>query len=383
MVAKPGTIYQYAARERQYEYRNGTSYTSSTTYDTLPKVTDSLVQFASTRGDYKTPNSHLFERVYHNYMFGVRSEKRVFSGGYELLTYEGTQGYPVTGVPSYDEGLKTEAYNKVLSEFYDNLRGQIDLSVDIAQAGQVAAMVKNTFKIVSYVRRHPVKALRSAYHDFLLNPKALGGKWLEFQYGWRPLAQTVFNCARNVMDGTPSFAVLRTRGKSFKAKNLNSGSGTRYVTEVKDWARCEICGHFKLKQNMAQQLAQYTSLNPASVVWELTPYSFVVDWVYNVGGYIRNLESALLYATLWDTGYVTFGQKQEARQQELRDEVVGSYTYHTANEGFRRMTKGSRTVLSSSPLPRPAQFKCDLGSGRLLNAAALLSQHLNSFDKRK
>jgi hypothetical protein len=127
------------------------------------------------------------------------------------------------------------------------------------------------------------------------------------------------------------------------------------------------------------ELARWTSLNPLSIAWELIPYSFVIDWFYDAGTYLRNLESALLYNNVFNGGYVSelYAYDGTERTQKYFTYKVGIYTRYYTNTARRsRKRNFVRTKLLSYPLPRAPSISTDLSSARLLSAAALLRQLL-------
>jgi hypothetical protein len=116
----------------------------------------------------------------------------------------------------------------------------------------------------------------------------------------------------------------------------------------------------------------YTSLNPASIAYELIPYSFVVDWFVNIGGYLRSLETALLNQTAFIGGYsselLAYDCKFNARGRSstILREAFGTVSY----------SRFDRTLINSYPLPRYPKFEIGLGSSQMLSAAALFAQFL-------
>jgi hypothetical protein len=124
-------------------------------------------------------------------------------------------------------------------------------------------------------------------------------------------------------------------------------------------------------------LARWTSLNPVSIAWELVPFSFVVDWVFNVGGYLNNLETGLLQNCRGaGLGATSFISQITAVDQSVN--LAGtSSTGADVNVSFSQKYIQFNRSLSGYPLPRPPSFKVNLGSNQLLDSAALLAQLLN------
>ena len=129
--------------------------------------------------------------------------------------------------------------------------------------------------------------------------------------------------------------------------------------------------------NMSDSVRRMTSLNPVSIGWELLPYSFVVDWFYDVGSLLRNGESAVLYAHNFQYGFISRLQIQNSFHQyseQFSDDATIGYTHASSRT---KSVTFSRNIMLGNPLPRPPQLNAKLGASRLLSTAALLGNLLN------
>jgi hypothetical protein len=157
------------------------------------------------------------------------------------------------------------------------------------------------------------------------------------------------------------------------------GSSTEFYTmKVQYQGVIKAKYQIQLAPNYDQSLAKWTSLNPLSVAWELVPYSFVVDWFYDVGSYMRNLETALLYDNKFKSGFVSTLALYEGHGTALDQRNPSSSGRNfliTGNASIRRASF-NRVLLFSYPLPSIPSFQVDLGWQRLLSAASLLRQKL-------
>lgn len=332
----------------------------------------------SLSGNYKTPLRQSYLKNRNTYING---SSVTMSNDGVISTLTEDSGDTGQGTMMYPADDTANAYNECLSRLNDQVRSTLDLSVDIASAGQVKKAVQQIFDLVHYVRKFPSHALRSMYKDYLNHPKRVGSKWLEFQYGWRPLAQSVYDTVNNVLGGRVNMTHVRARSRVNRSQVRTSsymGATTTDTTNYSTWVELKIL--LDLKTNALNELSNYTSLNPVSVAWELTPFSFVVDWVIDVGGYVRNVETALLNSNRFLGGYTTIVSRVENSRRTVGGQTVGPNQFTSYNlSGNATMTQKTRNILTGYPFPRLPRFKADLGSGRLLNAAALLSQHLGKY----
>jgi hypothetical protein len=103
-------------------------------------------------------------------------------------------------------------------------------------------------------------------------------------------------------------SVRSTRQESLKTSNTNYQTVSDY--EMRQVVRASLQADIT-NPNLYKANA-LGLINPASVVWELVPYSFVVDWFVPVGGFLSSFT--------WDVGL-----KILRPQRTLFCEVTNSY----------------------------------------------------------
>lgn len=297
-----------------------------------------------------------------------------FYPGFGTYSYRGYFGANSTHPepPPWDRSL---VYNMALEKLNAKVRGTLDLGVALAESGSTFRMLKGVADLVryaeSYVRRPKWRDIANAY--------------LQWKYGWQPLCSDIFGAAdesiRVVINQLERVSARVTLPLPNSQKILWSGvHGIKNVPAIRRTigrASCTIVLDLAIPQQ-SFQLNRWTSLNPISIGWELIPYSFVVDWVFDVGSYLRNLETALLYAAAFRSGYVS-----ELFAADVVESLASPYTEPSGPNAGRKITEGVsevryrrfyRTKLTSYPFPRKPTFRVDLGSSQLFSAAALLTQ---------
>lgn len=360
---------------------------------------DSLSNTGIVKGNFKDPNNWSYTAQRSNRWNGTavwddfslagaplrRSVLGLFIGS--DIEHTGSGSYTWHAVTNRDFDA---LWNVALGELGEKVRGSIDLSIDAAQA-------RSTYKSIALTERlgNVYRFYRNLRHSPGTVMKEVGSKWLEWQYGVKPTLQTIYDVA-HLADKTAREQFTKFEGKAAKrlkfrpprAVNVDTGFGliqsiTPSVVDGKglDFVKITV----QMDTSQFPDVGYFTSLNPVSIAWELMPYSFVVDWFFNVGDYLRNVENALLYQRAFKNGFYSRG--------EFMDVKWHAQTYNATNGStLRNVTISAdssasykwfeRVKLTSYPLPRFPSVKAELGSGRLLNAAALLSQFLGRSGHR-
>jgi hypothetical protein len=216
--------------------------------------------------------------------------------------------------------------------------------------------------------------------------KTAGGNWLQWQYGLRPLLQDVYGAVDELYrHELPT--ILEVRGK-FKQSIGDQPLSQQYIGDA--YEKAKVVGvqgaifHCRFTDKGGFDLKRWSSLNPITLAWETLPYSFVVDWAYDIGGMLRSLETSLLYDTQFLSGYST-----ELWAYDAYHTQSGKIGIYQGGQGFEarectssyKFVRFDRVRLGSFPLPNLPTFKVKLGSERMLSAASLLAQNLSGRER--
>lgn len=343
------------------------------------------------QGDKKTPNPWSYRIEQNRFLNGTA--EMVYNGALQRKT--GVYSSTHLNVPPWD---RTACYNKCVDKFYELCRGGLDLSVDLAEAGQAAKMLRSTSKLLGLVRSIPElgplinRATRQAQDGRLGRESAIsigkeiGDRWLEYQYGWKPLLNSIYGAADE------SLRVVLNKIQNFRAtvRLPMSEPAGQWIHEIYipgedryNVIRKQSCDISIEMEVPSWDPARWSSLNPASIAWELMPYSFVVDWVYDIGGCLRRMESALLYSKRFKRGYVSelynyFGAYQHEGNWDTN---LSGLVVQGRLSAYARKVEFQRSIFTSVPAGNLPTIRAELGSSRLLSAAALLSQFIRPGGK--
>jgi len=206
----------------------------------------------------------------------------------------GTMSY---GNPSFSQvPVSGTIQNRVLSKLLAEIKGhELNLSVELGQLNQTVDLLSGN------LRKLGRSALALRRGDFATAARQLGanprttrlkasdisGRWLELQYGWLPLISSSFEAAKafEAISNGPRTMMVEVAA-SEKQRYDMSASPTNHSAYVNLKVGRKILFGYEEELSAERQLGLS---DPLSVAWELTPWSFVVDWFVPIGTYLSNL----------------------------------------------------------------------------------------------
>jgi len=253
--------------------------------------------------------------------------------------------------------------------------GKMELGADIGEMKQTVLMMADTARrvanSVTALKRGnlgAIPALLGMRKQDVMSGKFPANKWLEYQYGWKPLYSSIHDGAGILLNG------IRDPNANYfsaSAKTSWSGSDVRQMAGAPAYMNkflksnlnytCRTKVHYRVSSVVADSLQAIGLGNPASIAWELLPFSFVNDWFMPVGNVLSaitasaGLEFISGYVTeIWDTTFTghlepsqsdlySTGQYQQKSFRMLRVPLVGfpAPEFYTNNHPF---TQGDGTT---------------------------------------
>lgn len=188
----------------------------------------------------------------------------------------------------------------------------------------------------------------------------VASRFLEIQYGWLPALNDVYGAmdAYERLTRGPRFKVFKSSASSNEIVTVPYTKGDSLQKKT-----TRVVYYAKLSEPPST-LRQLGLLNPASLLWERTPFSFIGDWFVPIGSYLDL------------TGFF-FGLEGNFLKSVTHTGTMIE-TGHTFWEGMQtdaRVVNSTRTPLSSLSVPTPAFKPLDkaLSSMHVTNAIALLT----------
>lgn len=291
---------------------------------------------------------------------------------YAYEDYPQCEGLPAAPMDLVDywETVDGPAYSGFLKKIRDE---QTNLAVDLAEGKQTKQMVTSAMDtITSYARRIPFAPV-----------SVMANAWLAYQYGWKPAMQTIYGVANFARTNLLQRQIAHSKTISVNRSNypqLNQGRTILHTGTSSQTVR--YGARMRVTNPPLYDLTRLTSLNPAVIAWELVPFSFVVDWFYDIGGYLADVETSLGMGYSLENIYKTYHTR--AISTQTWSEVTfgyqmppsgGSQAYKVllANGYCDQRTYARYPLSSLPPVPKP-KWQPQLGATRILSGAALLHQ---------
>lgn len=263
---------------------------------------------------------------------------------------------------------------------------KVSLGESLAESNKTIRMLADTAltfaKTLVYARKGQWSKLRKLLRD---NGKPVPGRlantWLAFQYGWRPLLSDLYGLHQTVKAGLVSNdQILRVRGASKGETSLTFTFGTvKRTFPVQLGSRTVI--YAKVSNSDIARLNQFGLADPASIAWEVVPFSFVVDWFVPIGSFLAALGATrgLTFVDGCRTDHLTIDHTDYYVPQKSYISVIRSGKVTVRTEGVAM----ERVLLTGFPPAMPVISLRPLTSTRSVSATALIAQHLDFLSRNR
>lgn len=286
-------------------------------------------------------------------------------------------------VPSISVGQINRTEVQALNKLKDQ---DIHLGNFIAEFNRTEAMVAHRVSsIAGGVRRWRSNNSKKSWNNVKKYMRSGCGRkfrrlipasWLELVYGWSPLLQDIFG-AVNHLSKMPKDPLISVKGYTrvndsvvvHESGYYGANCDMEYPVSQEVWVRL----YYRINTPGLAEVSSLGLLNPAEIAWELTPYSFVLDWVLPIGPWLSALTA--------DAGYSFVGgsRSQMTKAGSGRTKrYVFPRTASTFTGGSLPVLEGEsyafqRVCYTSSPVPG-VYVKNPLSAMHVANAIALLVQ---------
>lgn len=216
---------------------------------------------------------------------------------------------------------KAQAMNRARE---DVMSSKAQLAVDLVELTKTKDMVAKAgmdlYQAFRDLRRgRPFSKLREEMKRDGFSSYA-GNKWLEFIYGWAPTVSSAYEVADVLAEKWQNGSVITGKVKAHIDKEDVLPLTEFYLDgEIAATCRttCKVFYQYTIVDKKLVTLSQLGFTNPAAIVWELLPWSFVIDWFVDVGGYINRMDYALGIGDVWSQSQLHWRVMASVKQRSM------------------------------------------------------------------
>lgn len=177
-----------------------------------------------------------------------------------------------------DLGLSRKLYSKITDQklHVGNLFGEGLQTIDL-----IATTWQRLAKLVMLKKG----LLKSAFR-VLNDPKKVSNEILQWKFGAEPLIRDLKEAIQDYLDSNlEDSQILKFKvGRKHSLLQLKA-PGVTFTGS----ASMSYTANYAVDHSYLRKLSQYGLIDPLQVAWEVTPWSFVVDWLIPVGEWIASL----------------------------------------------------------------------------------------------
>lgn len=285
---------------------------------------------------------------------------------------------------------RTQDEYRLLAKMLAKVKGgSYNIGVSLAEVDKLATSVVGTVKnlgfgaldlasgrVNSFLRRFGIEGSERVQRR-VLRAKDISGRFLEVRYAWEPAIADVY-------DACQAFEALSNgpRSKVYKCGRKRTIPATVALT----YGQIDVVLTVKRTYTYEayEELAAWRQMglgNPASILWERIPYSFVLDWFIPIGTYLELIGQVPFLKGRWLR--TDFSEYICSGRTRTKPNVINPANTNVITNGGdldARMVWCTRTPLSSAPsVPKPSISVAGAIHGKRIGNAIALAHQL--FDR--
>lgn len=266
-------------------------------------------------------------------------------------TFRVSRGTLVLALNSYDA---TQLTQESAAKIYQN---GSDALTFLAELHKVKSLIGNALNTLISILR---------------NPANWANQWLQIRYGWRILLyelEEIDQLLESLGNHTTYARYKESTGSSdaFQELSIIDVAESSYVKKM-----ASVVDSYSISTRgsvVADVRVPRLQFNAVQTAWELQRYSFVVDWVLDLGQWI----SALSFFGMQEKHVAAHGYQVDLTRN-LMGVIVNKTGMDSSSFDLDASLKYSLTVRTPASVSKLPQFKLDLGVAKIIDLVALGSK---------
>lgn len=159
---------------------------------------------------------------------------------------------------------------------------------------RVAATKRNVKHVNSVIRRH-LGPRKTGFQSPNAAIQAASSLWLGYRYGLMPLLYSAEDAALTLSSPGLQFrkryqVTIPDSGQHYASSSMSSGKpvNVRTTRTARYVSSCRLIADVDYSEGLASRLG-YSPWQPALTLYEVIPFSFVLDWFYDISGWFQRL----------------------------------------------------------------------------------------------
>jgi hypothetical protein len=322
-----------------------------------------------------------------------------FAQGRSLGTYIPLQDYGIPAVPSH---IQSRVENRAISKFIsnsDSIRSAALTGEDLGEISQTLRAITNPLGSLRQLTlgyfSKLTKAKRLARGSKIGLRTALSDSYLEYRFGWRPLASDIAGAYEHLIGLTDRYDTQRCRGSAEEgyyflqlpdAISVANPLVVRYLVNSTAKYAVTYLGGIRTGVDERGRMGSLQAFgldlpHLIPTAWNLIPYSFVVDYFVNIGDIISAASWAYSNC-VWLQRTVRYTMTSKAggfKVDPINPNVATGSTSCLGGNSVIERTTFLRQRHAPSTLVPTLQFNLPVSSRPWKNIAALISSNVRSL----
>lgn len=274
----------------------------------------------------------------------------------------------------------TTLESKAVKKLYEKVHGKLPNYAQVVaeRSKTIDALIEASSKLLKIFLAIKKGNIKKAADLLGLNDrKVLANNHLLWTYGLAPTIGDIQGIMGDLKakSDKPDYLTYNARAFSKREQVSDvalSGTGS-YTKRVIVTETCKVTTRLQVPRSLLQSLQIRGLTNPLALGWELMPWSFVIDWFIDIGGFIANFGA--FNNTTFLSYHVTKITKIETSVQFRYGKTTSTgyitKAYPSWSAVFINVNRSVRTSYPALPTPK---FDNGVSFRRTLNFLALLTQ---------
>jgi hypothetical protein len=244
-----------------------------------------------------------------------------------------------------------------------------EVGVDLLEAKKSVAMFAGLARTVAGGLHNFRRGIPRQKLVELANGRELSNRWLEYQYGWKPLYGALHDAAQIALTSMHKDLLIHARKSTPWAVTSPLERDQHFEKQISGKGGVKTHILARLDYPWVAKTSALGLANPAAIGWELLPYSFVIDWFVPIGNFLNAITASAGLGFVW--GYQS---TQRNVHVERRMHGDGWWPRVVTEKGSTKTDhfEFERRVMGNFEMPRLYAKDNPFSTAHILNAAALV-----------